>query len=915
MHDRMPDLRADMARLTEENTRLAALARQAGLSASLQAYRAAAYHGEARAFRQGLRAVRTSFFWRITAPFRIALDLARGAGPTGSQGAVLLRRFIGLARHQGWRAAWDRVGAYRAHQRRIAAAEARAARALPPVQADAYDAPIDIDPQTVLAPCVLIIAELTLPQCAKYRVWQKQEFFRALGVACTVVDWRETLSCLSEASLATRVILYRVPGFPAQMQMIAALKRMRLHLTWEVDDLIFDRALFLQNRNIDSLDKDMRDGIISGVDLYRNCMLACDAAIASTETLADAMRQSGARDVAVVENALDRETLLLAEAARAASVRHGDGVVIVYGSGTKTHDADFACAAPALLEVMRARGQVRLRVVGELKLAGAFDEFGARVERLPAVPYAAYLGLLAAGDISIAPLEATLFNDAKSNIKFLEAAILGVASVCSPRASFLPVVIDGETGLLAEGDAAWRDTLLRLIDDPALRARLGAASRAAALARYAPDSVARDQVQPLVAAIDRRGAPGLRVLMANVYFWPRSYGGATIVAEAMARRLAARGDTEVFVATCVDRGPHQMALRRYEHGGCQIFAVPVVEDGDAIGQFDNPAVADMFGTILDSVQPDVVHLHSVQWLSATIAQACRARGIPYVITLHDAWWLCPRQFMVTAEGKYCGQTAIDIHVCQACEPGQMHLRLRRDVLLEALHGAALLLSPSEAHRALYLANGISPARVKVAPNGVRWPAPDTKRAPRPVVRFAYVGGDVAVKGFPLVRAAFEAIARPDWELVLVDNTLNLGFGSVATQTWKVRGRIEVVPAYGQDDLDQFFAGIDVLLFPSQWKESFGLTVREALLRQVWVVTTDGGGAAEAVTDGVNGTIIPLDGKPDGLRAAIEAILQDPPWLVADERRSALNETVLSYEDQAASLHATLQAVVEASKHG
>jgi glycosyltransferase involved in cell wall biosynthesis len=915
MPDRNLDPRADIARLTEENMRLTALLRQAGLSASLQAYRAAALQGEARGFRQAVRETRASFFWRVTAPVRIALDLARGAGPNGSKGAVLIRRFVGMARRQGFRDAWRRVEAYHAHQRQLRAAEARAAAPLPAAQADAYDAPHVAAPATLLAPRVLMIAELTLPQCAKYRVWQKQEFFRRLGVPCVVVDWRETGACLSAAALATWVILYRVPGFPAQMDMIAALRRMRLHLTWEVDDLIFDKALFLDNRNIDSLDKDMREGIISGVDLYRNCMLACDDGIASTESLAAAMRGAGLRDVAVVENALDEETLRVASAIRAVARPVRGEVVIAYGSGTKTHNADFAVATDALLEVMQARPAVRLRIVGELQLDARFAAFGARVERLPPAPYAAYLGLLGDSDISIAPLEPTLFNDAKSNIKFLEAAILAIPSVCSPRANFVAVVADGNTGLLAEGDVAWRDALLRLIDDAGLRVRMGQAALAAALARYAPGSVAERQLAPLVAGMDRRGDPALRVLMANVYFWPRSYGGATIVAEEMATKLAARVDTEMFVATCVDRGMHDMPLRRYEHAGLQIFAVPVVEDADAIAQFDNPAVADMFGEMLDAIRPDVVHLHSVQWLSATVARACAARGIPYVITLHDAWWLCPRQFMVTADEKYCGQTNIDIAVCEACEPGAKHLRLRRDVLLETLHGAALLLSPSAAHRALYIANGIAPARIQVAPNGVRLPAGTVQRQVRARPRFGYVGGDVAVKGFPLVRRAFEALTRDDWDLVLVDNTLNLGFASVDADKWHVRGRIEVVPAYAQNSMDAFFAGIDVLLFPSQWKESFGLTVREALVRDVWVVTTDGGGAAEAVTDGVNGSIIPLDGRHEGLRAAIDRLLDTQPWRQPDIRRQGLKDAVLSYEHQAVALHATLTGVKEMQRHG
>lgn len=67
----------------------------------------------------------------------------------------------------------------------------------------------------------------------------------------------------------------------------------------------------------------------------------------------------------------------------------------------------------------------------------------------------------------------------------------------------------------------------------------------------------------------------------------------------------------------------------------------------------------------------------------------------------------------------------------------------------------------------------------------------------------------------------------------------------------------------------FFDDIDVLLFPSQWKESFGLTVREALAWNVWVIATDAGGVVEDLVNGENASIIPLDGDHVPLQHATE----------------------------------------------
>jgi glycosyltransferase involved in cell wall biosynthesis len=903
----------ELARLRAEVARLGLLAEQQDASARLQAMRAGASAHAAWLTRQQLGVLQASLFWRATMPLRVAVDLARGAPDGGSPGAVRIRRAVGLLRRQGPLAVLRRGRLYlRARAAMRAAAAASVRRAVPQAALSAVAAPCEI-----LAPCVLIVAELSLPQCAKYRVWQKQEHFLRLGVACRVVDWRDEAGCLSAACLATQAILYRVPGYPAVMRLIEALRALSLPLAWEVDDLIFDGPRFLQNRNLDSLDPELRDGIISGVDLYRSAMLACGAGIASTPHLAEAMREAGLADTHMVENALDEETLAIAGRLRERRTSGGDAagdrILITYGSGTRTHDADFRQAAPALRRLLAGFPQVRLRIVGDLRLPEDLGELAGQIERLPAVPYARYLELLSDSDISIAPLEPTPFNDAKSNIKFLEAAILGIASVCSPRAHFCAIVRHGENGLLADGDEAWFQALSALAREPALRARMGAAALQSALGRYAPEAVAWQQVAPLLRrAPDRRRQGRLRVLFANVYYAPRSYGGATLVTEQMARRLAARDDTEVFVFTSQDRDAAPRVLSRGEQDGVCVFEAPVALD-EGLAEFDDPEVAVRFGEVLEAVRPDVVHLHSIQWLGAGLAAECGRRGIPYVVTVHDAWWLCARQFMVRGDGTYCFQNRIDLRVCQACLPGAQHLGLRHRLLMAALQGAALILSPGSAHRDLHIANGVDPQRIELAPNGIVLPPARPARRGGGVLRFAYVGGNVEIKGFPLVRRAFEALDRGDWRLVLVDNTTKLGFSSVDVGEWRVRGEISVVPAYGQESLDAFFAGIDVLLFPSQWKESFGLTVREALARDVWVVATEGGGPAEAIEDGVNGTLIPLDGRAEPLLAAIEALLDRPDRL--EGYRNPRAGDLLDADAQAQRLRDTLARVARKAAAG
>ena len=61
---------------------------------------------------------------------------------------------------------------------------------------------------------------------------------------------------------------------------------------------------------------------------------------------------------------------------------------------------------------------------------------------------------------------------------------LGVPAVCSAVGASVEVVRSGENGFLAAGQEQWLEHLTRLIDDPALRRRIGLAGRGTVEEQY-----------------------------------------------------------------------------------------------------------------------------------------------------------------------------------------------------------------------------------------------------------------------------------------------------------------------------------------------------------------------------------------------------------------------------------------------
>ena len=158
-----------------------------------------------------------------------------------------------------------------------------------------------------------------------------------------------------------------------------------------------------------------------------------------------------------------------------------------YLSGTTTHDRDWWEVEPAVVEVMARHPETELWLGGHLTPSHVLEPVADRVRRLPVLPWYELPGVLRDLDVNLAPLEAVgLFNEAKSAIKWLEAALAGTPTVASPTEPFREAVNPGVNGMLAAKPEEWVDALDLLIADEATRHRLGNRARRDALLRWSP---------------------------------------------------------------------------------------------------------------------------------------------------------------------------------------------------------------------------------------------------------------------------------------------------------------------------------------------------------------------------------------------------------------------------------------------
>lgn len=331
---------------------------------------------------------------------------------------------------------------------------------------------------------IVMIAGIDPPQCWHYRVQQKVDACAAAGIPLRVVEPHQLDELIAALQVASILIVYRQPMNVHLPNIIAEAHRLGIPVVYEADDIVYRTDLVAANPNLATLPADLREAVIRGAADYEAALRACDAVLASTAPLAADMERFVPGPAAVVENGIDPVMVSMArgiEVDRAAgrlrppSTAEGT-VVIGYGSGSRAHDLDLAEAAAPLAAVLGAHGHVRLRLMGPLALPAELEPFADRIERIELLPEGEYMRELAQCDISIAPLADVGFNHYKSQVKYLEAGLLGLCFVAS-EIVYGSYVEDGRTGFIARDAEAWRTVLERLVTDAELRREVGAAAR------------------------------------------------------------------------------------------------------------------------------------------------------------------------------------------------------------------------------------------------------------------------------------------------------------------------------------------------------------------------------------------------------------------------------------------------------
>lgn len=412
----------------------------------------------------------------------------------------------------------------------------------------------------------------------------------------------------------------------------------------------------------------------------------------------------------------------------------------------------------------------------------------------------------------------------------------------------------------------------------------------------------------------------MKILQVAHSFVPYVFAGTEVYAYKLSKQLLRRHKVFVFFRIkdfrkkeyLIERGNLE-GLETYSLNHtlrfCRSFAAT----------YNDEAIDKEFGSLLDEIRPDVVHIHHLLFLSHGIVSEIKKRKIPVLYTLHDYWLICHRGQMVRDGTVVCGGG--NIVECKDCLRYLLSIRkyalylysvIKKYLpprLMELVKGAYPVLSgdkllkeiedlnesvgliyamidvftaPSHFIRERFIIRGFAADKIRYSPYGLDQSSfIPAKRSKSGVVTFGYLGTLLPSKGVDILIAAFKRVRSAHVRLSLYGKMSSyIGFESYLCKLKRAAAtdsRISFKGPYDNKEISSVLSGMDVLVVPSVWPENAPLVIQEAFLAKVPVIASRIGGIPELVTDRVNGLLFSPGHKED-LRSKMQYIIDNPEVL-------------------------------------
>ncbi len=391
----------------------------------------------------------------------------------------------------------------------------------------------------------------------------------------------------------------------------------------------------------------------------------------------------------------------------------------------------------------------------------------------------------------------------------------------------------------------------------------------------------------------------MRILHVVHQYPPHHIGGTELYTQTLGRYQALSGHS-VAVFTPSSQIENNRALQVNLEQGVRVYRMPVEPRSRTRvfrDSFRQQQLKTAFEDVLRKEEPDIVHLQHLMGLPMALVDAVTAAAIPFVVTLHDYWYVCANaQLLTNTDQAICAGPDASFINCAQCafaRAGRPNvgwlapsfaplMAFRNKRLNDILTKASRIIAPTQFVYRTYADIGAPTAKMKTVRHGLELPRKEIEEA-RELHRnrrrdgrlhIGYVGGISWQKG---IHVLIEAVNKLPADQVFLTIFGDLSpFPDYVDQLHRIvkHPGIKLAGRLSHEQLWTTLANFDVVIIPTLWYETSSLILDEAFAVGVPVVASRVGVMGEKIDEGINGRLFPV-GDEDALSHIIMQLIEKP----------------------------------------
>lgn len=342
---------------------------------------------------------------------------------------------------------------------------------------------------------ILYIVGCLEGQSKRYRVYNLMEALRKNGVRS---EWKYEISDeLKDDDYIEQfdmIVLFRTAYSKEIKHLINKGKAFDIPVVFDIDDLLFDEEVYTSVRAIEDWDINRKLNYLSDIKRYKRTMLESNFVTSSTDYICKFSRQYNKKSY-VIPNGINYKQVKIARKLseiKRMPILDKEKIIIGYLSGTSTHQKDFEQTVVSLKKIFNEYPNVYLKIVGHLSVKEYFRGYEDRIIKIDLMNWKKLVPATKTLDINLAPLEIdNPFCHAKSELKYFEAALVGVPTIASATATYSKCIVHGKNGMLSYCSQDWYSNIKALIEDDRLYKTIVHNSSEHVKNTYYPDKIGK----------------------------------------------------------------------------------------------------------------------------------------------------------------------------------------------------------------------------------------------------------------------------------------------------------------------------------------------------------------------------------------------------------------------------------------